>query len=91
MPPRVWGVFLARETRYPSLPAVQLKEAGVKVPPASTVNYLFIKPAVTFLSLFIRYRGFLDGFPGFVFSLYSGLHHAFAYMKLWELYKNVKD
>ena len=86
-----FGRYLIRENRYSSLAAVQLKEAGVKVGPGNTINYLFIKPAVTFLSLFIRYRGFLDGFPGFVFSIYSGLHHAFAYMKLWELYKNAKD
>ncbi|MFZ2202603.1 MAG: glycosyltransferase family 2 protein [Microgenomates group bacterium] len=83
--------YLVRENRYSSLAAVQLKATGVKVSPMNTLNYLFVKPAATFLSLYLRHRGFLDGFPGFVFSLYSGLHHAFAYMKLWELYKNAKD
>jgi len=86
-----FGRYLVRENRYSSLTASQLKEAGVKVTPPNTINYLFLKPADTFLSLYLRYRGFLDGFPGFVFSLYSGLHHAFAYMKLWELYKNEKN
>lgn len=86
-----FGRYLIRENRYSSLAATQLLEAGVPVTPVNTLNYLFIKPTATFLSLYFRYRGFLDGFPGFVFSLYSGLHHAFAYMKLWELYKNVKD
>ena len=89
--PPDFGRYLVRENRYSSLAAGQLKAAGVKVTPPNTINYLFAKPASTFLSLYIRYRGFLDGFPGFVFSLYSGLHHAFAYMKLWELYKNAKD
>ena len=86
-----FGRYLVRENRYSSLAAVQLKEAGVKVTLLNTINYLFIKPAGTFISLYVRYRGFLDGFPGFVFSLYSGLHFAFSYMKLWELYKNAKD
>lgn len=86
-----FGRYLLRENRYSSLAAAQMKEEGVNITPLNTVNYLFIKPAATFLSLFVRYRGFLDGFPGFVFSLYSGLHFAFAYMKLWELYKNEKN
>ncbi len=80
--------YLLRENRYSSLKAHQLKDEGVKVTFLNTINYLFVKPLGTFLSLYIRYRGFLDGFPGFVFSLYSGLHHAFSYMKLWELYKD---
>ncbi|KKS94775.1 MAG: Glycosyl transferase family 2 [Candidatus Collierbacteria bacterium GW2011_GWB1_44_6] len=80
--------YLLRENSYSSLHAHQLKDAGVKVNLFNTLNYLFFKPLGTFLSLYFRYRGFLDGFPGFVFSLYSGLHHAFSYMKLWEIYKD---
>lgn len=79
--------YLTRENRYSSLYATQLKEAGVKITVGNTIRYLFLKPLTTFLSLYFRYRGILDGFPGFVFSLYSGLHHAFGYMKLWELYR----
>ncbi len=83
--------YLSRENRYSSLAAAKLKQEGEKITILNTINYLFFKPTGTFLSLFLRYRGFLDGFPGFVFSLYSGLHFAFAYMKLWELYKNDKN
>lgn len=86
-----FGRYLLRENRYSSLAAIQMKQAGVKVGVGNTVNYLFLKPLGTFLSLYLRYRGFLDGFPGFVFSLYSGFHHAFSYMKLWELYQNEKN
>lgn len=82
--------YLTRENRYSSLYAAQLKYAGVKITLGNTISYMFIKPLITFLSLYVRYRGIFDGFPGFVFSLYSGLHHAFAYMKLWELYKKEK-
>lgn len=80
--------YLLRENRYSSLKAHQLKDAGVKVNFFNTLNYLFFKPLGTFCSLYIRHRGFLDGFPGFVFSLYSGFHYAFSYMKLWEIYKD---
>ncbi len=81
--------YLIREDRYSSLNAHQLKEKGLKINILNTINYLFFKPLGTFCSLYFRYRGFLDGFPGFVFALYSGLHHAFSYMKLWELYKDI--
>jgi glycosyltransferase involved in cell wall biosynthesis len=86
-----FGRYLSRENRYSSLTAGKLKKIGLKITLKNTLNYLFFKPLVTFLSLYFRYRGFLDGFPGFVFSLYSGFHHAFSYMKLWELYKNDKN
>ncbi len=82
--------YLLRENRYSSLTAEELKNKKVKVSFFNTVNYLFLKPLITFSTLYIRYRGFLDGFPGFVFSLFSGLHHALAYMKLWELYQQEK-
>lgn len=82
--------YLMRENHYSSLAATDLKNSGEKISIVNTVNYLFIKPLGTFLSLYFRYRGFRDGFPGFVFSLYSGFHHAFSYMKLWELYQDDK-
>jgi len=80
--------YLLREDRYSSLQARFYKEQNLRVTILNTLNYLFLKPLATFLSLYIRHRGFMDGFPGFVFSLYSGLHHAFSYMKLWEMYKD---
>lgn len=80
--------YLLRENRYSSLQAGFYKRDGIKINFFNTINYLFLKPLGTFLSLYIRYRGFADGFPGFVFSLYSGFHHALSYMKLWELYKD---
>ena len=79
--------YLLRENRYSSLQARFYNEQGLKVNLPNTISFLFFKPAGTFLSLYFRHRGFLDGFAGFVFSLYSGLHHAFSYMKLWELKK----
>lgn len=80
--------YLERENRYSDLEATFLFKSGLKISLLNTLNYLFFKPFTTFLFLYIRHRGFLDGFPGFVFSLYSGFHHAFSYMKLWEIYKN---
>lgn len=79
--------YLSRENVYSTHRAKELYVEKVPVTVSNTINYLFLKPLFTFYLLFFRYRGFMDGFPGFVFSLYSGFHHAFSYMKLWELYR----
>jgi glycosyltransferase involved in cell wall biosynthesis len=83
--------YLLRENRYSSLFATQLKEKGIRITPINTIYYLFLKPVFVFCSLFLRYRGFLDGFPGFVFSLFSGIHFSLSYIKLWQLFENEKN
>lgn len=82
-----FGRYLLRENRYSSISANQLREKNLKITPINTIKYLFFKPVSTFFMIYFRHRGFLDGFAGFVFALFSGLHHAFSYMKLWEIYK----
>lgn len=83
--------YLLRENRYSSLKAEDLYRQGVGINIPNTINYLFIKPIINFFTMYLRYRGFLDGFPGFVFATYSGLHHAFSYMKLWEIYQSKRN
>lgn len=79
--------YLSRENVYSTHHANELYAQKIPVTVFNTINYLFIKPLITFCLLYFRYRGFMDGFSGFVFSLYSGFHHALSYMKLWELYR----
>lgn len=38
-------------------------------------------PEQGFLSIYIRHLGFLDGFPGFVWALFSALHFPIAFFK----------
>ncbi len=47
----------------------------------SAFEYLFIKPALTFLNLFIRHQGFIDGIYGFLFAFFSALQPQIAYIK----------
>lgn len=49
----------------------------------SALRYLFIKPSLVFLSLFIRHKGFLDGWRGFLFALFSAMHFPLAYF-VWR-------
>ncbi|HKZ34421.1 MAG TPA: glycosyltransferase family 2 protein [Patescibacteria group bacterium] len=78
--------YLMRSDRYTSLEATLMLEKGVKPSFFFAVSSLFIKPVSTFFSLYLRHKGFQDGFPGLVFAMYSGIHYATSYIKFWEKY-----
>lgn len=44
-------------------------------------QYCLLKPLYTFFSLYIRHKGFVDGWRGFQFALFSSLHFPMAYKK----------
>jgi glycosyltransferase involved in cell wall biosynthesis len=77
--------YLKKSSRYTSLAAQELLDKGEE-PSLWSFLKAYFRFEKTFWSLFLRHKGFLDGFPGFVFSAYSGLHHITAYVKFWELY-----
>lgn len=83
--------YLRKFNTYTSFKASQLYDQHLKITIGNTLNYLFWKPFTTFFSLFILHKAFLtDGVPGFVFAAFSGLHHFFAYLKLWEIYEKAQ-
>ncbi len=49
------------------------------------ITYVIIKPIITFFALFVRHKGFMDGWRGFLFALFSAMHFPKAY---W-LYKKL--
>ena len=77
--------YLRKFNTYTSFKAQQLLADNVEINLLNTFEYFVIKPTKTFLQLFVRHKGFVDKFPGFVFAVMSGLHHAVAYLMLWEL------
>lgn len=66
---------------YTSFKAQQLAKRQVPKNLLQALNYFFYLPSKTFLLLYIRHKGFVDGWQGLVFALFSGLHHAVAYGK----------
>ncbi|GIK83888.1 MAG: glycosyl transferase [Patescibacteria group bacterium] len=82
--------YLRKFGTYTSFKAHQLEKDGIQINPVTTLEYIGIKPLKTFLQIFIRHKGFVDGVPGFVFAVMSGLHHAVAYLQLWELKEKKK-
>lgn len=76
--------YLLRFDRYTSLIANELAVAKLKIGITSGMNYMIAKPILWFLITYFRHKGFVDGFPGLVFSLFSGLRFPVAYIKYWE-------
>jgi len=77
--------YLLRSNRYTTLQADDwIKEGHIGRDTWSIILYMLIKPAIRFLEIYFRHKGFMDGFPGFVFAWYSGLHIASSYVKYWE-------
>lgn len=83
--------YLLRHNRYTTLLAQEFQSKNIKIGFLSFLNYYFYKPTWWFLKTFFRHKGFYDGFPGFVFSFYSGLRFAIAYTKYWELEKTKRN
>jgi glycosyltransferase involved in cell wall biosynthesis len=72
---------------YTSLTAVDMAKSKAPKNIWSTLTHIVWKPLTTFLNIFIRHKGFMDGITGFEFALYSGMHWAIAYKKYLRLMK----
>jgi len=77
--------YLRKFNTYTKFKAQQLNNNGLKINFVTSTEYIIFKPTKTFLQLFIRHRGYVDGIPGFVFAVMSGMHHLVAYLILWEM------
>ncbi len=74
--------YLQGFNRYSSFIAGQMTTKSTNI--VNTIMYLLVKPVFTFLKIYIRHRGYVDGFPGFVFALFSGLIYPVAFIKNWQ-------
>ncbi len=77
--------YMTRFNRYTDLDAKLLHHQSQKPHLLMAINYLIIKPTIWFISTYFRHKGFVDGLPGFIFSLMSSLRFPVIYFKLWEL------
>lgn len=84
---KVFSEYLKRFYRYTDLLASQFKDQNVTINMISFINYVMIKSIYWFLKVYIRHKGFVDGFPGFVFAFFSSLRFPISYFKLWKLYR----
>ena len=71
--------YLSKWNRYNKLEAERMKQKGIKPSLKLFIDYIFIKPPIWFFKTYFRHKGFIDGIPGFVFSLFSALRY-------WRIY-----
>lgn len=75
------GEYWRKANEYIALSAVELEKQGLPINPITWTAYNTVKPTLTFFLIYIRHKGFVDGVWGFLFALFSALHHPLAYMR----------
>ncbi len=83
--------YLSKWNTYNKLFAKEIEQKESKKNIFSKIisgfDYLLIKPFYWFLLTFIRHKGFMDLWAGFVFSLFSALRFPASYLKYLGWYK----
>lgn len=77
--------YWKKANTYIALTAQELQTNHVPKTIISWVLYNILFPLKTFFSLFIRHKGFMDGWYGLVFAYWSALHHTLAYKKYLQM------
>lgn len=77
--------YLIKWNRYNDLLASQIKDQmrnkNLFLNILNALNYLIIKPLYWFLITYIRHKGFMDSWQGFVFSFFSAFRFQVSYVK----------
>lgn len=76
-----FSTYLKRFNKYTDLLSDQIKDAGTKIRLITFLNYILIKPFFWFLKAYLCHRGYVDGFPGFIFAFFSSMRFPVAYIK----------
>lgn len=79
--------YLNKLNLYTSLRAQEHLKSRLRLNFVSLTRYFIFVPLRRFFVIYFLHKGFLDGFPGFVFGFFSGLQETVAYLKYWELRK----
>jgi glycosyltransferase involved in cell wall biosynthesis len=74
--------YLMRWQRYTKLIAAEIRLERKRVNPLLLfIGYVLLRPAHWFLTTYLRHKGFMDSWQGFVFSFFSALRFPMAYWK----------
>jgi len=80
-PYETFSEYWEKALRYSKLVARELVKQGVPKNILTAFSFFIVKPLYTFLNLFIRHRGIMDGGVGFLFAFFSALQHPIAYIE----------
>lgn len=88
-PYKNFAAYYLKWNRYNELLASEIKEKlkdkGFLKRIIYAIGYLIIKPGHWFLTTYVRHKGFMDLYPGFVFSFFSALRFPVAYLKYLKI------
>lgn len=73
--------YLSRFDRYTNLIAKEYADQKLAVNPLVTGNQMLILPLWWFFLSYVRHKGFVDSWQGFVFSFFSALRFPVSYVK----------
>lgn len=73
--------YYMRWDRYTDLIARELQKKKSIYNPIITIQYLLFLPFWWFMKTYVRHKGFMDGWQGFVFSFFSALRFPTGYIK----------
>ncbi len=73
--------YLLRFGRYTDLIADELSESNTKPTLTQSIKQLLLLPSYWFLLTYVRHKGFMDSWQGFVFSFFSALRFPVSYVK----------
>lgn len=85
-----FSMYLEKWYRYALLEAQQDHADGIRPNMSTALEYFVTKPLYWFFKTYIRHRGYVDGFSGFVFSYFSGLRYVAEYVFLYEIDRTSK-
>lgn len=77
--------YWAKADTYTTLTAISLQKNFKKPTISLCISYCIVKPIATFFMIYVRHKGFVDGWQGFQFALFSSLHFPIAYKKFIQL------
>lgn len=73
--------YIKRWGRYTDLIAKEIKDKNIGYNPIIALKYILILPVWWFLLTYIRHKGFVDLWQGFLFSFFSSLRFPVGYLK----------
>ncbi|MDO9028765.1 MAG: glycosyltransferase family 2 protein [Candidatus Roizmanbacteria bacterium] len=73
--------YLMRWDRYTTMETERIYNMKHVTCNINFFQYFITKPLFTFFSMYFRHKGFMDGFPGFVFALFSSIRFWVIYVK----------
>lgn len=73
--------YLLRFKRYTDFISKQYKNKNLGKDYLTMIKYILVLPIWWFLTAYIRHKGFLDSWQGFVFAFFSALRFPVSYLK----------